>query len=70
MLYILSAWLYSRLVLSQVQRLIRDFLWGSTNCSYVRAKVCWKIVTTPGLLLFYMLVDVGMGVMFSCMSSL
>ena len=45
--YILSASLCSRFALSQVQRLIRNFLWGSNDCSYVRAKVSWKVITTP-----------------------
>ena len=47
MWYILSAWLGSRSALSQVQRLIRNFLWGSKDCSDVRAKVSWKVITTP-----------------------
>ena len=35
----------SRSALSQVQRLIRNFLWGSKDGSYVRAKVSWKVIT-------------------------
>ena len=37
--YTLSTWLCSHHALSQIQRLIRNFLRGSKDCSYVRAKV-------------------------------
>ena len=31
----------------KVQMLIRNFLWGSKDCSFFRAKVYWKVITTP-----------------------
>ena len=47
MWYILSAWLSSHSAFSQVQRLMGNFIWGSKDCSYVRAKVSWKVITAP-----------------------
>ena len=44
---ILSTWLWSRSVLSQVKRLIWNFLWGSKDCSFVKAKVFWKAIIAP-----------------------
>ena len=31
----------------KVQMLIRNFLWGSKDCSFFRAKVYWKVITAP-----------------------
>ena len=42
MWYILSSWLFSKCLLSKLQRLIRNFVWGSTDFKYVRPKVAWK----------------------------
>ena len=47
MWYILSSWLFSRSLLSKLQRLIRNFLWGSTDFNYVRPKVAWKTIIAP-----------------------
>ena len=44
MWYILSSWLFSRSLLSKLQRLIRNFLWGSTDFKNVRPKVAWKTI--------------------------
>ena len=43
----LSVWLCSRSALPKVQRLNRNFLWESKDCSYVRAKVSWKVIAAP-----------------------
>ena len=34
-------------LLSKLQRLIRNFLWGSTDFNYVRPKVAWKTIIVP-----------------------
>ena len=47
MWYILSSWLFSRSLLSNLRRLIRIFLWGSTDFKNVRPKVAWKTIIVP-----------------------
>ena len=47
MWYILSSWLFSRSLLSKLKRVIRKFLWGSTDFKNVRPKVAWKTIIAP-----------------------
>ena len=47
MWYILSLWLFSRYLLSKLQRLIRKFLWGSTYFKNVRPKAAWQTIISP-----------------------
>ena len=47
MWYILSSWLFSRSLLSKLQSLIRNFLWGSIDFKNVRPKVAWKTIIVP-----------------------
>ena len=46
MWYILSSWLFLRSVISHVQRLIRNFLWGASDVN-PRSKVAWKVIISP-----------------------
>ena len=47
MWYITSCWIFSRSCISQVQRLIRNFLWSGGDGSPTRAKVAWSVITLP-----------------------
>ncbi|KAI5078103.1 hypothetical protein GOP47_0007927 [Adiantum capillus-veneris] len=47
MWYITSCWIFSRSCISQVQRLIRTFLWSGRDRGPARAKVAWPVITLP-----------------------
>ena len=47
MWYITSCWVFSSSCISQIQRLIRNFLWSSREGQPTRAKVAWTVVTRP-----------------------
>ena len=47
MWYITSCWIFSSSCISQVQRLIRNFLWSGGDGSAARAKVAWSVITLP-----------------------
>lgn len=45
---ILQAWIFSSSCISQVQRLIRNFLWSGGDGRPARAKVFWPVITSLG----------------------
>ena len=45
MWYITSCWIFSSSCISQVQRLIRNFLWSGRDGQPARAKVAWAVIT-------------------------
>ena len=47
MWYITSCWIFASSCISQVQRLIRNFLWSGGDGSPARAKVAWSVITLP-----------------------
>ena len=47
MWYITSCWIFSSSCISQVQRLIRNFLWSGRDGSPARAKVAWSAIVLP-----------------------
>ena len=47
MWYITSCWIFSGSCISQVQRLIRNFLWSGRDGGPARAKVSWSVITLP-----------------------
>ena len=47
MWYITSCWIFSSSCISQVQRLIRNFLWSGGDGRPARAKVAWPVITLP-----------------------
>ena len=47
MWYVTSCWIFSSSCISQVQRLIRNFLWSVKNRDATRAKVAWPVITLP-----------------------
>ena len=47
MWYITSCWVFSSSCISQVQRLIRNFLWSGRDGGPARAKVAWPVITLP-----------------------
>ena len=47
MWYITSCWVFSSSCISQIQRLIRNFLWSGREGQPTRAKVAWTMVTRP-----------------------
>ena len=47
MWYITSCWIFSGSCISQVQRLIRNFLWSGRDGGPARAKVAWPVITLP-----------------------
>ena len=47
MWYITSCWIFSSSCISQVQRLIRNFLWSGGDGRPARAKVSWSVISLP-----------------------
>ena len=47
MWYITSCWVFSSSCISQIQRLIKNFLWSGRDGQPTRAKVAWSVVTRP-----------------------
>ena len=47
MWYVTSCWIFSSSCISQIQRLIRNFLWSGKNGDATRAKVAWPVITLP-----------------------
>ena len=47
MWYITSCWVFASSCISQVQRLIRNFVWLGSDGSPARAKVAWSVITLP-----------------------
>ena len=47
MWYITSCWIFSSSCISQLQRLIRNFLWSGREGHPVRARVAWSVITLP-----------------------
>ena len=45
MWYVTSCWIFSSSCISQIQRLIRNFLWSGKNGDATRAKVAWPVIT-------------------------
>ena len=44
--YILSCWIFNKSCITQVQRLVRNFLW-SGRAENTRAKVAWSVIVKP-----------------------
>ena len=47
MWYVTSCWIFSSSCISQIQRLIRNFLWSGKNGDATRAKIAWPVITLP-----------------------
>ena len=47
MWYTLSCWMFSKSCITQVQRMIRCFLWSGRGEGSARAKVAWSVITLP-----------------------
>ena len=47
MWYVTSCWIFSSSCISQVQRLITNFLWSRGDGRLAKAKVAWPVITLP-----------------------
>ncbi len=47
MWYITSCWIFVKSAISQIQRLIRNFLWSGGDGTWTRSKVAWSTITQP-----------------------
>ena len=47
MWYITSCWIFSSSCISQLQRLILNFLWSGRKGQSARARVAWSVITLP-----------------------